>query len=99
MMFMILSISVYAYTAYKLVKDIKHYAPIWKRKWIKGECRHLCILCQHHETCKKDMKLDKNYAEGFDDGFAEGFDTGHTEGVKEGKMKMYENVVKLLKKN
>lgn len=45
------------------------------------------------------MKLDKNYAEGFDDGYAEGFDTGHTEGVKEGKMKMYENVVKLLKKN
>lgn len=91
MMFMILSIPVYAYVMYKLVKNIKRYAPIWKQKWIKGECRHLCALCRHREVCKKDMGLNKDYAEGFD--------AGYTEGIKEGKRIMYENVVKLLKKN
>lgn len=25
----------------------------FKRKWIKGECRHLCLLCKHKKECKQ----------------------------------------------
>lgn len=24
---------------------------IWKNKWIKGECRHLCFNCVHYPKC------------------------------------------------
>lgn len=28
------------------------------RKWIKGDCRHLCILCRHKKLCAEE-KLDE----------------------------------------
>lgn len=28
------------------------------RKWIKGDCRHLCILCKHKKLCAE-QQLDE----------------------------------------
>ena len=47
-----------------------------KRKWIDGECRHLCCLCTYwNKFCQHDFgmttKYGKGYADGYDDGYKE----------------------------
>lgn len=45
-----------------------------KKKWIDGECRHLCLLCPFwNKYCKvvylPDSKYSKAYIAGFTDGY------------------------------
>lgn len=35
----------------KEVNDMRYLS--FKRKWIKGECRHFCCLCKFKEECLK----------------------------------------------
>lgn len=49
---------------------------ILKRKWIKGECRKLCLFCPYWKRyCKHDFdcssKYDRGYADGYDDGYTD----------------------------
>ena len=33
----------------------------WYKKWIKGECRHVCRLCKHRYYCWIEFPLDTHY--------------------------------------
>ena len=30
---------------------------MFMRKWIHGECRHLCTMCKHKEKCWKELNM------------------------------------------
>lgn len=30
---------------------------IFKIKWVKGECRHFCILCKYRNDCYDNLEL------------------------------------------
>ena len=39
------------YPCCKLINPLPHgIVKLW-RKWIKGECRHICLLCNHRKAC------------------------------------------------
>ena len=46
------------------------------KKWIKGQCRHLCILCDHYYDCSFDYGLfeerEKEIIEAYKNGFRKG---------------------------
>lgn len=62
----------------KLLKYIR----MLKRKWILGECRHLCSICPYWDTdCKIDFGLDESYQ----NGYMKGYDAGYTKGINSRK--------------
>ena len=55
-----------------LLKRLIH----WKKKWINGECRHLCLFCPFWKRyCKQNSlcatKYDRGYADGYEDGYTD----------------------------
>lgn len=49
------------------------------RKWIKGECRHLCCLCPFwYRYCQHDFGCSTKYGRGY----ADGYDDGYTAAMK-----------------
>lgn len=43
--------------AHILVMEIECKIMIFKIKWIKGECRHLCVLCKYKNECYDNLEL------------------------------------------
>ena len=42
----------------------------WYEKWIKGYCRHLCLVCKYKDTCDYSCKYRKSkYLDGFEAGY------------------------------
>lgn len=44
------------YAGCKIISMEHYYQPIanrpkWFRKWVLGECRHLCALCNYRKEC------------------------------------------------
>ena len=55
----------------------------FKRKWIKGECRHFCFLCVYYATCKAienkyPSPCGLEYYNGFDAGYKVGYEAAIT---------------------
>ena len=40
-----------SYTSFLIVFFLKNYAKILYVKWIKGECRHFCFMCEYRNQC------------------------------------------------
>lgn len=38
-------------------KEIPRWIALLYHKWIKGECRNICIFCSHRKECKKEWLL------------------------------------------
>ena len=38
---------------------MKKFFKLFYRKWIKGECRHLCTSCKYYEYCKGYRELEE----------------------------------------
>lgn len=52
------------------------------RKWLKGECRSLCLFCEHWNVCKYDFELRGKYQKGFNEGYEIGYQDGLKEALK-----------------
>ena len=87
------------YLVHHLVKDLRKYIPFWYKKWVKGECRHLCVLCNHSDICEGRVELEVEWKKGFNEGYDAGVEDGkmesdcstcfereycHSQGYKEG---------------
>ena len=39
------------YPCCKLINPLPHFIMKFWRKWIRGECRNICIFCRHKKRC------------------------------------------------
>lgn len=39
---------------YNMKRKLLVWFVMWYRKWILGECRHICSLCDYKDECKHD---------------------------------------------
>lgn len=65
---------------YLIEKAQKWVKPLY-RKWIKGECRHICFICEHLR-CKYETGLCKEYTKDFDLGYRVGYDDAIRQVIK-----------------
>ena len=40
-----------------IIRKIKKALLIFRVKWVKGECRHLCLLCKYRNECYDNLEL------------------------------------------
>lgn len=40
-----------------LKRLVQRSIKIFRIKWIKGECRHLCLLCKYRNECYDNLEL------------------------------------------
>lgn len=56
------------------------HVPVWYKKWIKGECRHFCVLCNHFDVCEYGVEIQSyDYQRGFNEGYEYGYKDGTRE--------------------
>lgn len=40
------------------MKHIKKWLKILQIKWLKGQCRHICAICQYRSICMENFELE-----------------------------------------
>ena len=66
------------YVIYNLTRDVLKFSLSFYIKWIKGECRHICVLCNKYKLCDLQKELNADYQ----DGFTDGYDTAYQDEIR-----------------
>lgn len=73
----ILGCVILIYVIYNLTRDVLKLSLSFYIKWIKGECKHICVLCNKYKLCDLQKELNADYQ----DGFTDGYDTGYKDAM------------------
>lgn len=65
-----------------IIEKAQKWTKPFYRKWIKGECRHICFVCEHFDKCKYELGLREEYTKGFDEGYRAGYENAIRKVIK-----------------